>query len=339
MTINALTMSSNNHQHYDPTTFPLVGIKKKNTLEAGKLFVATARGQIQLVCKQLQNSAEFSRIFEDVERQCESMSAEGDELERLSKTWNLRKRLEARRAIKIFCQTGFELYIVTMRKSELVRLHLPSVSLEDIISVTSMIPNLPAGSDMTDAMNELISTPDLQESPDGDSSDARSIALSESSYITAITSFETDQPNPYSMIPPTPFSNHTSYTQSGVSPVENRPSALTPLLPSAIGSISPVNSPPMNPPPTSPPQMIPSPMSPPPTSPLPTGSLFTPTATSSPRGNLLPSGWNFQNSTIYFILPQNDQRSYSGNGSNFSDINTGVMKTFPQDFILTSPSN
>ena len=188
------------------------------------------------------------------------------------------------------------------------------------------------------------------------------VALSVSSYLTARTSFEMDQPNPCSMILPPPLSNHTSYTQSGVSPVEHRPSALTPLLPSAIGSISPVNSPPMNPPPTSPPltsppQMSLPPMSPPPTSPLPTGSLFAPTATSSPRGNLLPSGWNFQNSTIYFILPQNDQRSYSGNGSNFSDINTGgelflplhsfpyllrqvpVMKTFPQDFIPTSPSN
>lgn len=42
------------------------------------------------------------------------MSIQGNELERISKTWNPRRRLEARREIKIFSQASFQLYIITM---------------------------------------------------------------------------------------------------------------------------------------------------------------------------------------------------------------------------------
>lgn len=75
-------MSSNNHRAFvapsglgdarddDPTNFPLARMKRKNTLEAGKLCVATALREIMLARQLIQDPLEFKRIFEDVEHRC-----------------------------------------------------------------------------------------------------------------------------------------------------------------------------------------------------------------------------------------------------------------------------
>ena len=72
-------MSSNNHRassnigrarDYDPTIFTLVRLKRKDTLEAGKLFVSTSLREITIVRQLIPKESEFHSIFEDVEHRC-----------------------------------------------------------------------------------------------------------------------------------------------------------------------------------------------------------------------------------------------------------------------------
>lgn len=213
-----------------------------------------------------------------------------------------------------------------------------------------------ANHDIAEAMNELTSTYELQENFDADYSDTLSsesgsqriepfliltgfqiVASSELSYFSARTSCETDQSNPCSMVPP---ADHWPPTTSS--------------LPSAIDSFSPVNPPPMSPPltspsPTSPPPTSSPPTGPPPTSPLPTGPPPvdpppTPTATSSPRANSPPLALHFHINTMLgnILIPAlSDLRLYSGNGSNFTDRNTGseLFSSFHSFSYLLMPSS
>jgi len=76
-------MSSDNHRafivssnlgcahDYDTTTFPLARLKKKDTLEAGKLFISTSLREITMARQLIQNPLEFKSIFEDVEHRCQ----------------------------------------------------------------------------------------------------------------------------------------------------------------------------------------------------------------------------------------------------------------------------
>ena len=94
------------------------------------------------------------------------------------------------------------------------------------------------------------------------------VASTEFSFFSAVTSLENDQPDSPSTVPPPQINNPLS-TQSGGSPADVYTSPDTaPLLPD-MGPISPTHSPPIGPCPTSLPPMNPQPMGPPPSSPLP----------------------------------------------------------------------
>jgi len=76
-------MFSNNHRafifssnlgrahDYDPAIFPLARLKRKDTLEAGKLFISTSLREITMARQLILNPLEFQRVFRDVEHQCE----------------------------------------------------------------------------------------------------------------------------------------------------------------------------------------------------------------------------------------------------------------------------
>jgi len=187
--------------------------------------------------------------------------------------------------------------------------------------------------EIAETVNKLTSTYELQENPDAGCSDTLSsesgpqriglfliltgfqiVAPSELSYLTARTSCETDQPDPCSIDPPASLSNHD--IRSGVPPAGHWPPT-TPSLPFTIHSFSPMNPPPTNS----------FPMSPPPTGPSPTDPPSAPTATSSLRADSPPPVFNFQNNTFVctnlLLHALNDLRLNSGNGSNFSDHNSG----------------
>lgn len=69
----AFVVSSNlgRAHDYDPTIFPLARLKRKDTLEAGKLFISTSLREITMARQLIQNQTEFHRVFHDVEAQCE----------------------------------------------------------------------------------------------------------------------------------------------------------------------------------------------------------------------------------------------------------------------------
>ena len=176
---------------------------------------------------------------------------------------------------------------------------------------------------------------------------SQTVASTEFSFFSAVTSIENDQPDSPSTVPP-PRINDPLSIQSGGPPADVHTSPDTaPLLPD-MGPISPTHSPPIGPCPTSPPPTNPQPMGPPLSSP----PLMTPQTGSfegSPRMNLpqmdshptnAPSATNhgpppsspdmgsMRDNTIicqnfYFIHALNGVCTYFGDGTMIGDHNVG----------------